>query len=308
MSTGIFIVYWGKIRMADWNRLLASMPKGQATASIVLLLISWALRRIIHRLLHTYIDDVKVYHRYRRVTTYTLFAITTLLLIVIWSDDFMSLTTFLGLVSAGIAIALKDLLTSIAAWLFIISRKPFIVGDRIQIGDLHGDVIDLRIFQFTIMEIGNWVENDQSTGRMIHVPNHKVMTEPLANYSSGFDHIWNEIKVVITFESDWKKAKQMLNKTIANHATHHTAGVQDKLRKASKKYMIYYKNLTPIVYMDVVDHGVQLTMRYLCKPKARRTTVDHIWSDVLEKIEKDPDIELAYPTQRLLVNSPNAQK
>jgi small-conductance mechanosensitive channel len=291
--------------MTEWDQLLVSIPKGQVTATLILILLSWVLRRIIHRLLHTYIDDVKAYHRYRRVTTYTLFGITSLLLVVIWSDDFMSLTTFLGLVSAGIAIALKDLLTSIAAWLFIISRKPFMVGDRIQIGDLHGDVIDLRIFQFTIMEIGNWVENDQSTGRIIHVPNHKIMTDPLANYSSGFDHIWNEIKVVITFESDWKKAKEMLTQTIMEHSEHHTVGVQDKLKKASKKYMIYYKNLTPIVYMDVVDIGVQLTMRYLCKPKARRTTVDHIWSDVLARIESDSEIELAYPTQRLLVNNSN---
>jgi len=286
--------------MIEWKELITHLPKGQVTATLILVIISWALRRIIHRLLHTYIDDVKTYHRYRRVTTYTLFGVTTLLLIVIWSEDFMSLTTFLGLVSAGIAIALKDLLTSIATWLFIISRKPFMVGDRIQIGTLQGDVIDLRIFQFTIMEIGNWVENDQSTGRIIHVPNHKVMTEALANYSSGFDHIWNEIKVVITFESDWKRAKEMLYTTIVEHSEHQTDGVKDRLKKASKKYMIYYKNLTPIVYMDVVEQGVQLTMRYLCKPKARRTTVDHIWADVLDRIEKDDHIELAYPTQRIV--------
>lgn len=276
---------------------------GQIAATIVVVLISWLFRRLIHRLLHTYIEDVQLYHRYKRVTTYTFFGITTLLLIIIWFNGSLSITTFLGLVSAGIAIALKDLLTSIAAWLFIISRKPFMVGDRIQIGDLQGDVIDLRIFQFTIMEIGNWVENDQSTGRIIHIPNHKVMTEELANYTAGFDHIWNEIKVVITFESDWKKAKAMLYEIVMEHANHQTDGVNEKLKKASKKYMIYYKKLTPIVYMDVVDNGVQLTMRYLCKPKQRRTTVDHIWTDVLSRIEQEDNIELAYQTHRVIVNS-----
>lgn len=288
--------------MINWTEIMTDIPNlGKVVSTIVVVVMSWLLRRLIHRLMHTYIDDVQIYHRYKRVTTYTMFGISALLLIVIWSKNFMSITTFLGLVSAGIAIALKDLLTSIAAWLFIISRKPFMVGDRIQIGDLHGDVIDLRIFQFTVMEIGNWVENDQSTGRIIHVPNHKIMTDALANYSAGFDHIWNEIKVVITFESDWKKAKAMLHEIIMVHADHHASGVYEKLKKASRKYMIYYKKLTPIVYMDVVDQGVQLTMRYLCKPKARRTTVDHIWTDVLERIEKESDIELAYPTQRVIV-------
>ncbi len=293
--------------MINWTEIMATLPAipnmGKFIATMVVIAISWVLRRLIHRLMHTYIDDVQLYHRYKRITTYVMFGISAPLLIIIWSENFGSITTFLGLLSAGIAIALKDLLTSVAAWLFIISRKPFMVGDRIQIGDLHGDVIDLRIFQFTIMEIGNWVENDQSTGRIIHVPNHKVMTESLANYTAGFDHIWNEIKVTLTFESDWEKAKAMLHDIISLHADHHTSKVNENLKKASRKYMIYYKNLTPIIYMDVVEHGVQLTMRYLCKPKARRTTVDHIWSDVLKQIEMDSDIELAYPTQRVIVNS-----
>jgi len=289
--------------MEQLKTVLEFIPNtGQFIATLVAISLSWLIRRIIHRLLHTYIEEVQVYHRYRKITTYTLFSITTLFLILIWSEDFMSLTTFLGLVSAGIAIALKDLLTSIAAWLFIISRKPFMVGDRIQVGDLHGDVIDLRIFQFTLMEIGNWVDHDQSTGRIIHVPNHKVITTELANYSAGFEHIWNEISIVITFESDWKKAKQVLSDLIMEHAEHQTSGVDEKLKKASRKYMIYYNKLTPIVYMDVVDHGVQLTMRYLCKPKSRRTTVDHIWTDVLEKFSSEDRIELAYPTQRMVIN------
>ncbi len=294
----------GELIKLDQLEYLKDMPAstGQIIATFAIVALSWLIRRIIHRLLHTYIGEVQVYHRYKKVTTYTLFFITTLLLIVIWSKDFMSITTFLGLVSAGIAIALKDLLTSIAAWLFIISRKPFMVGDRIQIGDLHGDVIDLRIFQFTIMEIGNWVDHDQSTGRIIHVPNHKVMTEELANYSAGFEHIWNEISVVITFESDWEKAKAKLNDIIMEHADHQTAGVDEKLKKASKKYMIYYRTLTPIVYMDVIDQGVQLTMRYLCKPKSRRTTVDHIWTDVLKYINNEPNVELAYATTRVIMS------
>lgn len=181
--------------MSEWIELLEKIPNiGQMIATFVVIIMSWMIRRIIHKLMHTYIEDVHRYHKYKRVTTYLLFCISALLLIVVWSSHVMSLSTFLGLVSAGIAIALKDLLTSIAAWIFIISRKPFVVGDRIQIGELQGDVIDIRIFQFSIMEIGNWVENDQSTGRIIHVPNHRIMTDAVANYSASFDHIWNEVR------------------------------------------------------------------------------------------------------------------
>lgn len=290
--------------MSEWIELLREIPNiGQLIATFVVIIMSWVIRRIIHKVMHTYIEDVQRYHKYKRVTTYLLFCISALLLIVVWSSHVMSLSTFLGLVSAGIAIALKDLLTSIAAWLFIMSRKPFVVGDRIQIGELKGDVIDIRIFQFSIMEIGNWVESDQSTGRIIHIPNHRIMTDAVANYSATFDHIWNEVKVVITFESDWRKAKKILNQIIRNRADHDVTVLNEKIKRASRKYMIYYKNLTPIIYMDVVDHGVRLTIRYLCKPKSRRTTVDRIWTDIIEKFEVENDIELAYPTQRIVMNT-----
>ncbi len=104
----------------------------------------------------------------------------------------------MGLFTAGLAIALKDPLTNLAGWLFIVFRKPFIVGDRIQIGPHAGDVVDIRPFQFTILEIRNWVDADQSTGRMIHLPNAKVFVEAQANYSLGFNYIWNEIVVRLT--------------------------------------------------------------------------------------------------------------
>ena len=89
-------------------------------------------------------------------------------------------------------------------------KRPFEVGDRIQIGDQKGDVIDQRIFMFTVLEIGNWVDADQSTGRVIHIPNGKIFLETLASYTKGFEYIWNEIPVQVTFESDWRKAKNIL--------------------------------------------------------------------------------------------------
>jgi len=133
-----------------------------------------------------------------------------LALVLVWSTVIRSIGTFLGLLSAGLVIALKDLVADVAGWVFILARRPLDLGDRIQIGPHAGDVVDRGIFQFAIMEIGNWVEADQSTGRVIHVPNALVFTEPLANYSAGFAFLWNELPVMVTFESDWKRAKELL--------------------------------------------------------------------------------------------------
>jgi len=216
----------------------------------------------------------------------------------IWISGIQSLTTFLGLASAGLAIALHDTIANIAGWLFIITRKPFAVGDRIQIGETSGDVIDIRVFQFSMIEIGNWVDADQSTGRIVHVPNSKVLKEPLCNYQIGFDYIWNEIPVLITFESNWKKAKEILNKIAYDKAENLSVGAQQQIRKAAEKYLIYYNTLTPIIYTSVKDSGIMLTIRYIVKPRQRRTTEQLIWEAVLETFEKENDIDLAYPTTR----------
>lgn len=288
--------------MQDMYKQLAEISfSKEVLYTIVLFLILGLFRKVIHKLLHSYMEDVQLFHRYKKISNRFTYVVGLIFIFLIWSNSVYSVGTFFGLLSAGIAIALKDLLTSIAAWLFIISRRPFSIGDRVEVGNVAGDVVDIRIFQFTIMEIGNWVDADQSTGRIIHIPNHKILTENLANYSAGFEHIWNEIEVVITFESDWKKAKATFESIIDEHAKLHTNELAKKLKKATKKYQIHYNNITPIVYTDVVEHGVKLSIRYLCMPRSRRTTVDEIWRDILKTIDGCNDIELAYPTQRIIM-------
>jgi small-conductance mechanosensitive channel len=219
-----------------------------------------------------------------------------------WFEGFQSLSTFLGLLSAGVAIALKDPLVNLAGWAFIIWRKPFGVGDRIQLGDYQGDVIDQRLFAFTLMEIGNWVDAEQSTGRVIHVPNGKVFNEGLANYSRGFQYIWDEIPVLVTFESNWRKAKQILLEIGRKHGESLSESAEERIRRAARKFMIFYTKLTPTVYTCVKDCGVMLTIRYLCEPRQRRTNQQAIWEDILDAFEKCNDIDFAYPTQRFYNN------
>ncbi|MFH1964881.1 MAG: mechanosensitive ion channel family protein, partial [Acidobacteriota bacterium] len=219
-------------------------------------------------------------------------------IISVWVEAFGEMGAFLGLLSAGIAIALKDPLTNIAGWLFIIVRQPFSAGDRIQIGNQSGDVIDIRLFQFTILEIGNWVDADQSTGRIIHVPNGKIFLEPQANYSKGFKFIWHEIPVLITFESSWEKAKKILLEIVISETVHLSNKAAQEIKEASKKYLIFFKHLTTTVYTTVKDSGILLTLRFLCDPRERRGKEQAIWESILREFAKHPDIDLAYPTQR----------
>ena len=159
--------------------------------------------------------------------------------------------------------------------------------------------MDRRIFQFTIMEIGNWVDADQSTGRLIHVPNAALFTEPLANYVAGFPYLWNEIQVTVTFESDWRKARQILDTVAEDFTIDIKRDSAAARRRDEERFLIHYRKLTPVVYVSVVDHGVKLTLRYLCRPRERRGTAADLWERILDAFAQVPDVALAYPTQRI---------
>ncbi len=273
--------------------------------SIAIIVGLYISRYLILRVVWKHTDDVKTRYLWKRVFSYIVPVTSTILVGAVWVHAFRYMGAFLGLLSAGIAIALKDLLANIAGWLFIMFRKPFVIGDRIQIGPHSGDVIDLRLYQFSILEIGNWVEADQSTGRIIHIPNGKVFTEPQANYTQGFHYIWNELEVRLTFESNWQKAKELLSSIAEKHTQSTIRPAELDLKEASKLYLIHYQYLTPIVYATVMEYGVKLTVRYLCDPHKRRGTEAAIWEDILREFENYPDIRWSYPTTRFVTHSEN---
>lgn len=267
-------------------------------ASLIVIIILAVLRFIAIRIVYRQTDDIKNRYTWRKGITYIAVILGLLVVGRLWFSGFHSVVTYLGLLSAGVAIALKDPIVNFVAWIFIIWRRPFTVGDRVEIGTYRGDVIDLRIFQFTLMEIGNWVDADQSTGRVIRIPNGKVFTEMLANYSKGFQFIWNEIPVLVTFESNWKKAKEILTEIANNRTEHLSERAAQRVKEASAQMMVFYKALTPIVYTSVKDSGVLLTVRYLSKPRQRRGTAQEIWEDILTRFVECDDIDFAYPTVR----------
>ncbi len=280
-------------------------PENQAKIlySILILLVLGLIRFALLKIVWRITEEPKTRYNWRRSVSFIIGFLTLVLIGSVWISAIGQFGAFLGLLTAGLAIALKDPLTNIAGWLFILTRKPFNLGDRVQIGEHAGDVIDIRLFQFTLLEIGNWVQADQSTGRIIHVPNGTVFTKTQSNYSAGFNYIWDEMTVLVTFESDWNMAKEILNRIVRSHLEELSADAERKIVEASKKYMIQYKHLTPIVYTSMDASGIKLTMRFMCEPRKRRSTENLIWEDVLKEFARHKTIEFAYPTQRFFTRS-----
>lgn len=286
------------------NLGLAPETQTDILATILTILAIWIVHQITLRTIIYRIKDLRLRYQWQKAIGYIGFLLGFLLIWPIWfqGQGLRSLATYLGLLSAGLAVALKDPITDMIGFGFILWRKNFEVGDRIQIEDYMGDVIDIRIFQFTLMEVGNWVHADQSTGRILHVPNGKVFTSVLANFTKGSEFIWNEIPVLVTFESNWQRAKDLLVDIARVNSEKLSDGAEESFRQATRQYMIQYGALSSTVYTSVEDSGVLLTIRYLCRPRNRRNSAQEIWEDILHAFARYDDIDFAYPTTRFYNN------
>lgn len=278
----------------------------KAVLTLTTIAIIFVVRALILRYIEANTEDHEAQYRARKIINYTATAIFLITIAFIWIDAFQNLPTYLGLVSAGVAIALADVLKNMAGWIFILSRRPFQVGDRIEVTNLSGDVVDIRLFRFTLMEVGGWVDAEQSTGRLVHVPNGVVFNQPVANYTEGFAYIWEETPILITFESDWKLAEQLVLEALEEQApdVERTAG--PRIRETARRYSIRIGALTPTVYVSVKDSGVLLTARFLVETRTRRGREDRVWRTVLDKFADAPSVELAYPTVRTYLHDPIA--
>ena len=256
------------------------------------------VRLIILRVVRRRVDDPEIWYRTQKVSSYGGTFIVVVVATFIWFQV-SNIGAWVGVVSAGIAIALADILRNFAGWGYILLRRPFKIGDRIEIDGQAGDVVDVRSQRFSILEIKNWVDADQSTGRIIQIPNGLLFAKPLANYTEGFPYIWHEIPMLVTFESDWKRAEEMMRESLSEHAPSMASEeARRAIREAATEYRIRYTHLTPTTYVSVKDSGVMVTGRAIIPVRSRRHVDTTIWRSLLEKLDSDPAVELAYPTVR----------
>ncbi|WP_242918616.1 mechanosensitive ion channel family protein [Pontibacter liquoris] len=279
----------------------------QVLLTALVLLALWLLSRALLRFIYKRQPDLRKQYQWRKTTNYITTAVGIMLLANIWFNGFRSIATFLGLLSAGLVVALREPLLSMAGWLYLIWKRPFHIGDRIQIGDHVGDVIDIRLFQFTLNEVREWVQGDQPTGRVVHIPNGRLFLVAQSNYNYGFPYIWHEVPVHLTFESNWQKAKGILLESAARNCEKLSEQTMLQVKRRSQRHLIFFDDLDPKIYTKVIDNGIQLTVRYLSRIAGRRKSEHQIWEEVLPQFLAAPDIQFAYPTTRFYQTPPGTQ-
>ena len=202
----------------------------------------------------------------------------------LWGDYIKNFMTLLSFVSAGITIALRDLIFNFFSGIYIKVKKPFQIEDRIEINNYKGDVINLNSLSFELLEVNNQDFIGQSTGIITNVPNSTIFSYPLRNYNKAFKYIWNEITIKVPLNCNIKKTKSIIYKIVNSNEIIKSIPpkMKNQIKNISSEYRIYYNQYEPIIYTQVVENHIELTVRYLINPKKARYINSTIWNKIIE--------------------------
>ena len=280
--------------MAFFDKLFANVDS-RLLGTIFIVLFLYGLRWLLHRLAINKIRDLRSRYIWRQTANLAFFVLTLVLVVRLWAEWFHSVLTLLSVIAAAITIVSKELLLNFFSYGIIVWRGLFNVGDRIQIDNHRGDVMEIGPIYFSLSEIGDWVHGDEPTGRSLKIPNSMVLTRPVANYSRGLGLIWNEVSVKIDAASNWRKARDMAEKIVVTHSYALSPGELKELHNQNEEIM--FVRQTPAVYLRIEGRKVELILRYICKFHKRRSSEMAIWEALLEAYTDEDDIRFSAAKQ-----------
>ncbi len=261
--------------------------------TLAILLVANIIKRILTRLLLIKKDN-KTEYQQKKLINFLITTFTILLLIVIWMPYIKNILTFISFISAAMTIALREFIYNLFSGIYIRVRKPFSVEDRIEIDETRGDVININMLNFEILEVSEKDHyNGQSTGIIVTIPNSMIFTKPLKNFNKIFKYIWNEMTIKIPLEENVSEAKRVIYKIVNNNEIVNKipTKMQKQIDNLSPNYRIYYNKYEPIIYTKVDGDVIELTVRYLIHPKKVRYVESTIWEQIL-KANSNGEIKL----------------
>lgn len=232
----------------------------------------------------------KTRFNFRKKVSFVCNIFLVFIIIIIWEDFLLKFITLFSFVTAAIAYSLRDTIINFFAGIYIRLAKPFQVEDRIMICNHIGDVVNISNLSFEVLEVNS--DTFQSTGSIVHIPNSKVISEPLINYVKVFKYVWNETEVKISIDSDIKKVKGILYSIVNNNdIIKSIPGKMINELNNNSSYRIYYNKLEPIIYTNINDKYVSMNIRYLVHPKKKRNVINEINNQLL-KLNEEGKISL----------------
>jgi small-conductance mechanosensitive channel len=274
---------------------------GKIVTLFIGIAVIWLLIKTIQKNLFSKIKDNNNRYKAKKFSSFIGYFLSLILLTLIFSDKLGSLTVALGVAGAGIAFALQEVIASFAGWLAIMFGGFYNTGDRVQLGGIRGDVMDIGVLRTTIMETGQWVDGDLYNGRIVLIANSYVFKEPVFNYSGEFPFLWDEIKIPIQFGSNYEKAQEIILNAGTAIAGDLSIKSKEKWHSLQNKYRLEDAQTEPMLSLIANDNWAEYTLRYVVGYKKRRTTKTVLFSKIMTEIEAtNGDVKMASATFQLI--------
>jgi len=242
---------------------------------------------LLSSLFSSRITDPKTQYQMRKIFSVLSLILSLGVMVTIWVTDPQALVVSYGLLAAGVAIALQDLFRNIAGGMILFLQSPYRVGDRIVLKDVEGDVIDIGIMYTTLLELRNWVEGDQPTGRLVLVPNGHLISGNVYNYTKDNNFLWDELVVPISYESDWRKVVELVGALVELETEEVTVQARKELSSMMGKYYLTPREVQARIYLALTSNYLEMHVRFICLTRERRETRSRLSRLILEKMESE---------------------
>jgi small-conductance mechanosensitive channel len=257
-----------------------------ALISIVGVLVIAIFVRLMQRSFDRRIQQSDVRYRVRKLIVFLGYLTAFVFITTVFKDQLGHLTVAFGVAGAGIAFALQEVIASIAGWVAISLGHFYRIGDRVLLGGIKGDVVDIGVLRTTLMEIGDWVASDLYNGRIVRIANSFVFKEPVFNYSGDFHFLWDELTLPVKYGGDRTLAREIILRIAKEVIGSYAFQAQQSWQKMVQKYMIEHESVEPIVTLIANDNWMEFTLRYIVDFKKRRIAKDQLFTRILDEIDK----------------------
>lgn len=237
---------------------------------LALAIIYFVFKLALEHFLAQSIKDGKTKYSVRKAISIIYVLVFFAILTQIWATSTDALFVSYGIMGAGIAIALQDLFKNFVGGLTIFLTSIYRVGDRVEIDSRFGDVIDIGMMYTTLLEIREWVDGDQATGRLSMMPNGVVLSKSIINYTKDHSFIWDEITLPLTYESDWREAAKAFENIARKETERYVADAEKQMAAIMQKYYFSARAVEPAVFVTVTDNWIALSIRYITDARHRR--------------------------------------
>lgn len=280
--------------MENFKNIFGSWMENDFLQRMVIILLCMVLvyfiDKALKRSLSKNVKSNENKYRVRKVISLFTYFLFSCVLLFVFRDKVGNIGATMGVIGAGVAFALQEVIISIAGWLNIIFTNNIMVGQRVRIANVKGDVIDIGVLSTTVMETGDWIAGDLYNGSIVTIANSFVFKERVHNYSAEYPFLWDEVTVPIRTGSDYHLARKIFTEVLNDICGDFSKASSESWTQLTNKYRIEEAQVAPMVTLSFDENWITFTLRYIVNYKKRRTTKDLIYTRLLDEIAKQQGV------------------